>query len=268
MRSKLASAGMLVVIAATSAGLQAAKEGEEKIQVSVMSGRPDMISGGDALVRIDVPAKVPLEKILVKLNDQVATPNFHADSPSHALIGLVNGLRDGHNSLQVFTDGKGRVAPAEQLALKNYPITGPIFSGPQEKPYLCESEKFKLPDGSTLGAALDENCSIKTVVQYVYKTTAPPQPGKRAATFKVLQSSTQLPSDVAMTTTTTGEKVPYVVRIETGTIDRSIYQIAILDDPPRPKHGTAGYFTPLAEAAWAAGSVKETRSALPQRETP
>ena len=35
----------------------------------------------------------------------------------------------------------------------NFPITGPVFSGPQEKPFICSTENFKLPDGSTLGAA-------------------------------------------------------------------------------------------------------------------
>ena len=62
------------------------------------------ISGGDALVRIDVPARIPLVKIVVKVNDQVITSDFHADPRSHALVGLVDGSRVGDNSLQVFTD--------------------------------------------------------------------------------------------------------------------------------------------------------------------
>jgi Tannase-like family of unknown function (DUF6351) len=248
MRTKLAIACVLVLIAATPKVLHATDHGDGKIQITVVSGRPDMISGGDALIRIEVPGRVPLKKIVVKLNDQTATSNFHADSQSYALIGLLEGLRVGDNSFQVFTDGKGRAAPAGQLTLKDYPITGPIFSGPHEKPFLCETAKFKLPDGSTLGPALDDNCSVKTVVQYVYKSTAPveaPPDGKRAAAFKRLPSTTQLPADVAWTTTATGEKVPYVVRIETGTINRSIYQIAILDNP------TAGLVGPFAPPkAW------------------
>jgi hypothetical protein len=42
---------------------------------------------------------------------------------------------------------------------------------------------------------------------------------------------TALPPDVAWTTTSTGQRVPYVVRVETGTINRAIYQTAILHDP-------------------------------------
>ena len=39
------------------------------------------------------------------------------------------------------------------------------------------------------------------------------------------------PSDLAATTTLTGASVPYIVRIETGTINRAIYRIAMLHDP-------------------------------------
>jgi hypothetical protein len=39
---------------------------------------------------------------------------------------------------------------------------------------------------------------------------------------------------VATTTTTTGESVPYVVRIERGTINRAVYETAILHEPGTP----------------------------------
>src|SRR4029077_3324449 len=37
--------------------------------------------------------------------------------------------------------------------------------------------------------------------------------------------------DAAMTTTTSGATVPFVVRVETGTMNRGIYQNSILFDP-------------------------------------
>ena len=40
-----------------------------------------------------------------------------------------------------------------------------------------------------------------------------------------------LPEDAAFTTTSLGQRVPYIVRIETGTINRAIYQIAVLHNP-------------------------------------
>jgi hypothetical protein len=42
---------------------------------------------------------------------------------------------------------------------------------------------------------------------------------------------TSLPADVAATTTTIGQTVPFVVRVETATIDRGIYQSTVLFDP-------------------------------------
>src|SRR6202030_4760875 len=74
-------------------------------------------------------------------------------------------------------------------------------------------------------------------VTYIYKSKASASsPGRSGRAgggidLKPLPSQTTLPSDVAWTTTTTGEHVPYVVRVETGTINRAIYQFAVLHDP-------------------------------------
>ena len=197
-----------------------------------------MISGGDVWVQIDVPSDVPLNKTMIKLNGQDVTAALHPDPKTHTLIGLVTGLKLGENILEVF-NGQSRGSRASQLTLKNYPITGPIFSGSQEQPFFCQTQDFKLPDGTSLGPPLDSNCSVKTVVTYVYKSTmlapavAPRAAGSAAPALKPLPSMTALPSDVAWTTTSTGEKVPYVVRVETGTINRAIYQFAVLHDPTK-----------------------------------
>ena len=226
---------------------QALNPSERNVLITVVSGRPDMVSGGDALIHIDVPARIPANRVAVTLNDQMVAAAFHPDPTGHGLLGLVTGLRLGDNELKVFTNAGAHGSPAGHLTLKNFTITGPIFSGPHEKPFLCETQNFKLPDGTMLGAALDTDCSVKTVVTYIYKPTSdsaahPAAAGRRPIewVFRILPSLTQLPPDVARTTTTTGEKVPYVVRVETGTINRSIYQIAVLDDP------TAGPVSPLA----------------------
>jgi hypothetical protein len=207
-------------------------------QITSVSARPNMISGGDVLLRVTLPDGVPPSSVVVKLNGDNVTAAFHADGQS--LVGLVKGLKPGENRVDV-TGGK---APAAQLALTNYPISGPIFSGPQEQPFICTTDKFKLPDGNTLGAPLDANCSAKTVVNYVYKSSDPPAPaatgrGARGSAFKPLASTTSLPADLAYTTTSTGRKTPYIVRVETGTINRAIYQIAVLHDPTTESEPTA-----------------------------
>src|SRR6185436_7305752 len=117
-----------------------------------------------------------LDKVTVRLNGNDVTAALHRDAATHTLMGLVSGLKMGENTLEVFGDSD-RAKPDEKLMLKNYPITGPVFSGPQEQPFLCQTQDFKLPDDQPLGAPLDANCSVKTVVTYVYKsTTASPAP--------------------------------------------------------------------------------------------
>ena len=95
-------------------------------------------------------------------------------------------------------------------------------------PFACRTAAFIPFSGSPpLGAPLDSNCSAQTRVQYVYRTTG--------STFVALpEPYSILPGDLAMTTTLTGATVPYIVRLETGTINRAIYQTAILHNPNDP----------------------------------
>jgi hypothetical protein len=66
----------------------------------------------------------------------------------------------------------------------------------------------------------------RTRVDYVYQPTG-------GGALKPLTDRTAVPADADRVTTSTGAPVPFVVRIETGTIDRGIYQIAMLHDPSR-----------------------------------
>jgi len=219
--------------------------GDQKFQVTTLSSRPDMITGGDVLLQIDVPATVAPDKVIIKLNGEAVTSNFQPDAATHTMTGLVKGLKIGENKVEVFVSSAGK--PVAQVTLKNYAITGPVFSGPQEQPFVCQTQEFRMLDKSSLGAPLDANCSVKTIVSYVYKSTesAPPAaqggrgggngnfPGVPVLNVKPLTDLTTLPADVAYTTTTTGDKVPFVVRVETGTINRGIYQIVVLSDPTK-----------------------------------
>src|SRR5712671_4860905 len=199
--------------------------GDRDFRIEVLSGRADMVAGGDALVRVTVKKKqVGLGDVRIELNNADVTALFKADSASRSLTGLVTGLRLGENRLEV--DGKrhGRGSEAE-LKLVNYPIEGPIISGPHEQPYACATQQFNLPAGlGNLGAALDANCSINRRVDYIYRTTA-------NAFAQWPAGATTYPANIASTTTTLGKTVPYIIRIETGTINRAIYQITILHDP-------------------------------------
>jgi Tannase-like family of unknown function (DUF6351) len=94
----------------------------------------------------------------------------------------------------------------------------------QQQPFICETATFVLaPIVGTLGPSLDAKYSIVTRVDYVYRSTG--------GTFKPLPDLTVRPADLAQTMTNEGRAVNYIVRVETGTINRAIYQLAILHDP-------------------------------------
>lgn len=191
------------------------------LAITTLSTRADSVSGGDVLVRIDYPAgqRLPL---VVSLNGSDVTGQFRAGTAPNTWVGLVSGLSIGDNTLRVRTK-----APAGDVSLQiiNHPITGPVFSGPHEQPFFCMTQNFPVPGSATqrLGPALDADCSTTTRVDYVYRSTA--------NTFKQLPSGAGYPSDLKQTTTSLGRTVPYIVRVETGTINRAIYQTAILHDP-------------------------------------
>ena len=205
-----------------------------KIQIKTLSTDASRVTGGDVLVQVTVPAGMSTPSVKVAVNGQDVTSAFKPGQDARTLVGLVAGLTVGKNMLTV--SAKSAAAPDAMQEITNYPSTGPVFSGPWITPFICETDKFKLPDGTTLGPPLDSNCSAKTVVQYVYRTTDTPP------VFKPLPSTSTLPADLAKTTTTSGVTVNFIVRVETGTLDRGIYQNTILFDPTSDAQPTP--FTP------------------------
>ena len=202
--------------------------------IGVLSGRPDMVSGGNALVEIKAPTT---DGLTVTLNGQDISTTFRPNEARRTVTGLVEGLRLGANTIEA-RRGNG----SARLQLTNHPIAGPIVSGPHLTPFVCNTTQ------SGLGDPLDENCSATTKVEYFYRSTLPPppvagtQPVAERPHFKPLTDlAGPRPADVAQTTTTDGKTVPYIVRVESGTINRAIYRIAILDDPSR---STGNAWTP------------------------
>lgn len=198
------------------------RHGWDDLEIRTLSTRPDTVTGGDVLVAIDVPRRVGLRRVEVRLNGKNVTSAFRR-GPGHSLLGLVKGLALGHNALEARARGDDGGHSHAKIELTNYPISGPVFSGPHEQPFICETQNFNLPAGlGNLGPALDADCSIVTRVDYIYRSTA--------GTLKPLTSTSAYPADLARTTTSTGRNVPYIVRLETGTINRAIYQLALLHD--------------------------------------
>ncbi|NRR32985.1 hypothetical protein HSX11_22705 [Oxalobacteraceae bacterium] len=190
--------------------------------ITVLSSKAEYVSGGDVLIDIAAPPSTSsaAATLSVTLNGSEVGASFKAD-PSHPghLIGLVGNLKLGANTLASSYGGL-----SASVTLTNYPITGPILSGPQITPYNCQTQDFILPDGGKLGPATDAQCSAPTKVQYLYQSSA-------GGALKPLPQAGSLPSDVATTTTSAGLQVPFVVRVETGTMNRGIYQNAVLFNP-------------------------------------
>lgn len=118
----------------------------------------------------------------------------------------------------------------------------PLYSGPQQSPFICTTVESDLGqpvidniDGignavyPEADGAIDYSarpfgwsryCSIATRVDYWYVSSSDLK-------FKRLADRSSLPADVA-SLNVNGEQVPFVVRVEAGTINRFLYTIAML----------------------------------------
>lgn len=189
-------------------------------EISVLSNRADLISGGDALVSVDLIANP--RTIRVQLNGDDITDAF-AIRPNGRYEGLVTGLVEGKNILRVRpANGVGR-----WIEITNHPIGGSVFSGEQIQPWLCRTQ---LQGGTTpaLGPSVDDKCNAAApVVEHFYRTLT-----NTWAAYN--PDSPPAPDAVAQTTTDQGKTVPFIIQRVTGTANRGIYQVAVLVDPTKP----------------------------------
>jgi len=181
--------------------------------VTVSNPRPELVSGGEVLVRVDVPDHTNPADVQVTSDGRNVTSGFQMQSDG-SLLGLITGLQIGRNRLVASAHGQFAA-----LDVIDHSINGPVFSGKQQLPYVCETTSFGLAPSSP------PDCFAPTVVSYVYKNTS--------GAFVPLANPASVPADMAMATVN-GRSVPYIVRVETGVIDRAVYQIAALYDGQAP----------------------------------
>src|SRR4051812_34046072 len=182
--------------------------------ISVLSSRANLVSGHSAFVRIDFSRARDVKGAKVKVGKRSVRGAF-AKSGSRRLEGVVRGLRTGPNLLTVTVPGGG-----SRIALTDHPIGGPVFTGPQLEPWKCQQ------------SARDAKCNQPASFSYVYKSSDSSKSGFQSYDPK------NPPSDVANTTTDQGKTVPFIVRVETGYIDRDQYQIAALFQPRKSWRAT------------------------------
>ena len=201
---------LAVVVLSLFVGPAPAQASHGRVDIDVVSSpKPTLVSGGSALVRVTGPGQVT-----VRVGRRDVTRAFTIQ-PDGSRLGLVDGLPLGSS---VITATVRRGSPAA-VRVVNHPVTGPVFSGPQQVPFFCETTAFGL------APATPPNCAAPPVVSFQYRTTR--------GTFAGLPDPALTPPD-ATVTTVNGRTVPYIVRIERGTIDRAVYEIAALYDGQAP----------------------------------
>ena len=243
---------LLFVSVAVAASVAASAPDPAQFEIRTLSNRADFISGDDALVEVRVPKNVPLHQVTLWLNGLNVTTTFHTDAAARTMRGVLTGLEEGQNEFLADSNGRGRGRPRAALAITNHPIGGPVLLGSQTTPWICATPTPTPQSGNTPATnasglstlAIDAQCNIATEYKLFYRTTtagcssALPDPSPPALPpanncFKPYTVGST-PADLATTTTTAGLTVPYIVRVERGTINRGIYDIAVLFDPSKP----------------------------------
>jgi hypothetical protein len=207
------------------------------LSIDVLSSDPQQVTGGDALLRVTAGRLVQLSEVRITVGGEDVTGAFTPDQATRSLTGLVGGLDPGDNQVLA----RAGTGPIARLDLRNHPIEGPVFSGPKQYPFLCRTEQAGLgqpliDNQDTEGMrvyALDGNgdktgqvigwsrdCSAETRIDYLYRTTG--------GALQPFPTDGSVPGDLATTTTLDGRTVDFVVRRERGTINRFVYQIAML----------------------------------------
>ncbi|MGZ5237263.1 MAG: DUF6351 family protein [Caldimonas sp.] len=239
---------------AVSLGL-AACSGDDEITplqgttLQTLSNRADLVSGGSVLMEVKLPSGAAQSQLKVDVDGTDVTAAF-SKLASGRTLGMVTGLKNGANVVTAKA-GDGSFAGA-RITVTNHPIGGPVLLSAQTTPWICATPSPTAEAGNTprtnasglTTTAIDAQCNIATEFKLFYRTTnagcstALPDPSPPAAPpanncFKPYTVGTA-PADLATTTTTAGVTVPYIVQVERGTINRGIYDIAVLFDPTKP----------------------------------
>jgi uncharacterized tannase-like protein DUF6351 len=210
VRPRRLTAALLCGLMLAGAGAETAQAKRKPTTIKVLSNRADLISGGDALVEVMLPRRARRWKVKLTLGRRNVTKHIGLRS-GRRVLALVTGLRRGRNVLTArLRDGWGA-----RITITNHPNGGPVFSGPQIQPWRCQD------------TAKDRQCNQPGRYTYLYRSTDSSSAGLQP------YDRSNPPSDVAMTTTDEGVRVPFIVRQELGYQDRDQYKILTLYQPAK-----------------------------------
>ena len=235
--------------------------------ITPLSARADLVTDGEVLVRVDLPAGATALRVTagtVDVTSAFAAASAASGASGSGYVGLVSGLPVGTTTLSASATGASTAfITVTSSARTTY------YTGAQPSVFYCATPVPQAASGiapatnqSGLStAATDAQCNTASEFKLWYRTTTAgcstalpdPSPSVPANSttppttappptnpcFKPYTASATPPSDLATTMTDTGRVVPYIVRVERGVINRGIYDIAVLFDPTKPWTPTA-----------------------------
>ena len=128
------------------------------MSIQVLSSQPDRVTGGDARILVTPPRGTSVAAVKVSVDGHDVTGRL--DRVGGHLEGIVAGFVEGRSTLAA-TAGSHSV----ERRIRDYPISGPMISGPHLPLLVCTTEKFGL------GKATDSDCSAPERVFYKYVST-------------------------------------------------------------------------------------------------
>lgn len=194
--------------------------GAGQIEMTTISTRPGLVTGGEA--RVAVRGLQPDDVLTVTRDgDDVSAafervPSRPGQAPG-AAEGLVTGLALGPNVLRATAVDARYGARAVTLTVTDHSLQGPVITGPHQEPFVCQTE------ASGMGPSSPPDCVAPTQVHWWYEDDL-------GNFHQLADPYAPYPSGTA-TTTVNGRTVPFVVRVESIVINRSVTRIAVLDDP-------------------------------------
>ena len=235
-----AAAAVAVAILASPEILAAsapASQGKD-VQMHLLSSPPQFVSGGDA--RIEVRAAPGLHDKL----------EFYAQRQSRRTSLLQKTRqpqprRRGQRPAPGRQHARGYVkgqSLRDTITLTNYPITGPMFTGPQQTPFVCttiqgavgspaagrQRRAAGLP-GHGRRQRQHDRLQPQLLDRHFRQLLVPRASG---GSLEPLPADGSRPADMGTVTLADGRTVDFVVRREVGSINRFLYSIAMLAPLP------------------------------------
>ena len=135
-------------------------------EITVLSNRADLISGGDALVAIDLgnadasrregdPERERHHDRVRRARERPVRGTRHRSQRSGKNVLVARPASRRHHGK---SKHENEIVIGRQITIRNHPIGGPVFAGPQVTPFFCNPNASNPP----LGAAIDAQCNAPT----------------------------------------------------------------------------------------------------------